>query len=323
MSRKVLFVHPRRGLFQLTSCQDCGHTFSCENCDSKLTTYRENANTLELVCNHCQTYYQYPKTCPNCHGINIFSAYGGIDDLAEKLGAELHVKINRFDAKKKEVDTAVHNPNSLYKKYDGEIYLTTRIFDPQIDYSIFDQIVFVQAENLTANLDYLATEDVLKNLTEVFTSAKDNCEILFDTNVPGLDFFKEIIRIHPLNSETLKYKNWFLNEINKESNLRQTFHFPPFDNLLLVTSQEKNRQTAIDAINHFKKNLAHYKEKIPDITISSPYPARVLRRKNMYSYHVLIKYPKQYKHFSNLREIVTDLANTYKLQTRLNPHNLF
>lgn len=320
---KILFVHPRRGLYQLTICEECGHTFGCENCDAKLTTYRKLGNNLELICHQCQSYYKYPETCSKCGSHKIFSKYGGIDDLVENLERELQTKIINLSKKVFEKSEENKEPSGLYKKYPGEIFATTRIFDPSVDYSKFDKIIFVQAENLLAHLDYLVQEETYKNIAEILSQISEKTEVIFDTNTPGLDFFKDLIKLNKDHPNPKTIHQWFLKALENEKKQRELFGFPPFKNLLLLTSQEKKREKALDLIQGAERELKNYQKDLSEITISNSYPARFLKRKGMHSYHLLIKYPRQYKDFAKLRELVTKTADLYNLQVRLNPRHLF
>jgi primosomal protein N' len=91
-AHKILMIHPRRGLFRLTVCTSCSYKWECNNCSCNLTTYRTSGSLMELICHQCQTTYSYPSSCPKCHGQQILSLVGGIDDLAEKLSSEYEFK---------------------------------------------------------------------------------------------------------------------------------------------------------------------------------------------------------------------------------------
>ena len=320
---KILFIHPRRGLFQLTRCSDCGHTFECENCDANLTTYRQNGKVLELVCHQCQSYYKYPQKCPKCDSEDIFSKFGGMEDLVESLEKDLQVEVDRFDKKIIKKKRSSVNDDSAYKPLQAEIYTTTRIFDPSIEYAEFDKIVFVQAENLVANLDYLVQEEAMKSVLEIFNQIDESTEVIFDTATPELDMFQALVKLNEDYSEPNTVATWFVSFLDEEKKIRKLFGFPPYKNLLLITSQEDSKNKAWDIIKLAQKNIQSFQGELDDLTITNPYPARFLKRKNKYSYHLLIKFPRQYKNFAEFRDKVLDITDSYNLQVRLNPRHLF
>jgi primosomal protein N' len=368
---KILFIHCRRGLYQLTKCKTCGHTFECKNCDAKLVTYRQYDRTLELVCHQCQTYYKYPNQCPECKSSELYSRFGGIEELVEILQRETELTPVRLDkaekvvvGKQSDVKTK-SKPQLIFAAMDDEtnsplesqvqsefnknicisdrqdkgalvngnliesiektdqIYVHTRIFDPSIPYSNFDQIIFVQAENLLASADYLVAEEMIKALAEVILQVDETTQLIFDTNSVGLEIFQGLAKLHFEHSENISVYSWYLDFLEKEKLNREKFGFPPFKNLLLITTQEKSSTNSLDKLKIVNDYLISLKEDLPGVSWSSPYPAKFLKRRNMYSHHILIRYPRQYGHFNLLRKHITQLGDLYNLQLRLNPRHLF
>lgn len=309
---KILLVHPRKGLFSMTVCSYCNHQFECQNCDAKLTTYRSGENYLELVCHQCQSYYNYPNICPVCHNSNIVSMFGGIDDLAETVEKELKQNVIRLDKL-----TSQNLINKAITDEDGT-FLTTRVFDPAIDYKAFSKIIFIQAENLLASPDYLVFEELIKNLTEIFLQINPETEIIFDSNNSNQVFFSQL---NGLSKD--KILTWFETQLQQELLNRQKYRFPPFVNLLLITTQEKTKQNSLDKIKSARDYFLKIKNELSEVTIGNVYPARMLKRKGYFSHHIQLKYPKNYTNYFEFQKTVLGLAQLYHLQVRLNPRHTF
>ena len=424
----ILFVHCRKGMFSLTICQGCGHMWECTNCTAKLTTYEIGASK-QLICNQCQTSYTYPHKCPECGSTDILSKFGGIDELVTILEKDFGKNVIRYDKDISKCQPVVLN----------SVAVSTRVFDPQINYSLFDKIVFLQAENLLASSDYLNQEEVLKALCEVFLASLG--EIIFDTKTPHLEFFQSLIDINQklqnlenppkldnLNNENLRNSqtletletqnaqnlennnsssqmgnqmeksqiqqnlegleilekntlhstdsylkretlqlgrnfsteieteslkenqtqieiqnkmknetnsaqnpnnraeiiyNWYNSQLAVESQNRENFRFPPFVNLILVTTQEKSSVDSLETQQSISNYLKTLQKELPEITFGKPYPAKFLKRKNKFSHHILIRYPRQYGQFVRLKTVISWLSDKYKVQVRLNPRHLF
>jgi primosomal protein N' len=412
--KPILFIHPRRGLFQLTSCNTCHYKFGCDNCDCNLTTYRSYETNLQLLCHQCQTFYNFPKVCSMCKGSDISSNFGGVDELIEVLKKDFGKEVIKVDSK----STIDYDPEA--------IYVTTRVFDPSLEYSRFSSIIFIHAENLMASPDYLVNEDVHRSLVELFLQVDETTEVVFDTANPELPFFQELAKLNSFNVEDEIYSenfdedinlpddchseqgeesvnskvvkttsnldncsanisfmpqddtknlsesvvatpsvtkgslpqtirplnssdenfcsaqddkiagdlessqkansniiDWYTNFVQEESINRQKFLFPPFQNLILLTTQERTREKSIQKINSARQYLFGYKNELGQFTIGTPYQAKFLKRKGMFSHHLLIKFPRQYTNYFQLRDIVKSAASTYNLQARLNPRHLF
>ncbi len=316
----TLLVLPRKGLYQLTICRQCGYRFRCPNCEANLITYRSTASTLELFCNQCQTFFAYPDRCPQCNSDNLASKYGAIEELVENLEA-LGEPVYRFDKVKKPLPTK--SPRTLFQQSKIRYFVTTRLFDPAIAYYEFDQIIFVNAENLLANPDYLTSEEVAKSLAEVLLRVGENTTIIFDTARTDLPLINSLLEANQNFPAPESILRWYWAFLERESNLRQKFGFPPFKNLLLLTSQEKTSDRAEAKLKQLQLEFSKYLNHFPEVEISQPYPARFFKRKNFYSYHLVIKYPKQYSHFGQLRDLIATLGRVYKVQVRLNPRHLF
>ncbi len=309
----ILLIHPRRGLFQITKCKECGYIFECNNCTAKLTTYKAT-NKLELVCHQCQSSYDYPNQCPNCKSRNIISLFGGIEDLEAKLKSS-QKEVIRLDLIKDYTKTQ----NTFRPVNCDSIFLTTRVYDPAINYDFFDKIIFVKAENLLASPDYLVREEVLKQITELFLKVDPRSEIIFDTASVETEFFQDLIKLNQNRQTNLK--DWFLDNLKNESETRQKLGFPPHQNLILITTQEKTIAQSLHKINSIKEKLE--KQNFQNLRTKKPYPARFLKRKNMYSHHLLIKVPRNYKYYLKLQKFIKETTQNLAVQVRLNPKNLF
>jgi primosomal protein N' (replication factor Y) (superfamily II helicase) len=360
----VLFIFPRRGMFQLTRCNSCGYVFECEHCSNKLTAYRASTTEkkLQLICNQCQTSYTYPHQCTQCGSHDIFSRFGGIDELMDQIqtlatnASQIYstkVFLYRLDKGEVFLETTKSKSNST-ENFDiqiqertekqslisshiindllcnedlSEVHIasSTRLYDPAIEYSSFDRIIYVQAENLLASPDWLVTEDVYKSLFEVFYQSTYRAEtkIIFDTNSSGLPLFVDLMRLNSQNPEHTSLHNWHTEFITNELASRQKYSYPPYNNIILLTTQAKTETQSTQLLTEVTKYLQESGKNMPEISWSSPYPAKFLKRKGMYSHHLAIRYPRQYREFFQLRNEITKLADLYRIQVRLNPRHLF
>jgi primosomal protein N' len=211
----------------------------------------------------------------------------------------------------------------ILDELEGEIYVSTRLFDPSIFYTDFTQIVFVQAHNLLSSPDYLVQEEIMKSIAEVLLQVDDSTKVIFDTNSSELELFQNLIKLNKDHPEPERVYDWYLKFLDTEAENRRKYGFPPFNNLLLLTTQEKNSTSSKDLLVAVKNYLETIKGKLPEVSWSSPYPARFLKRKNLFSHHLLIRYPKQYEHFNFLKKEIMSLSELHRLQVRLNPRHLF
>jgi primosomal protein N' (replication factor Y) (superfamily II helicase) len=313
---KHLFILPRRGLFQTTICSQCGHVFRSPESDVNLVTIRSASGYKEMIDYTTQKIYPFPTDCPECHNTELVSLYSGAEDLAEKLEEQLHTKVARhFDTKHISTPTSTTPYIAEYHTYSGELTISTRLYDPSIDYTLYDTVVIAQAENFTASADYLVLEEVYKQLYTLLLTLTPKQQLIIDTGTLESPLIGSIVNAQvdlPASYEAF---------LEQETKQRKQFGLPPDYSLILITSQERKKDQALAKIQQARTLLKKYEHL--GITVSSPYPAKLLRRKNFYSYHVSLKLDRKNQAFAKLRIIILDLAKQLNLQVRLNPKHLF
>jgi primosomal protein N' (replication factor Y) (superfamily II helicase) len=326
--QRVLLILSRRGHFTITRCQNCKYVWECQNCAKNLkkgvnlVAYRTKYSVFELLCHQCQTYYKYPLECPKCQTKQIISENGGIDKLEEELIENYNYKVIRLDSFKNNQEFI---ENLKHSDDEQKIWLTTRLYDPLIDYSSFDFIVFIKAQNLLASTDYMVKEEVMNSLGLLFLEVQNSkTEVIFDTESLNDNLISEINE-YLVNSENkLNVWNWYKNFLDKEIEMRKIFQLPPFTNLVLITSHEKSFEKAKNKLIASKKYLDEINIELKlELLIQSPYPARFLKRKNLFSYHLLIKYPRNYQKFNLLKNELRKIASSNNYQIRHNPRHIF
>ncbi|MBU2252143.1 MAG: primosomal protein N', partial [Proteobacteria bacterium] len=78
----LLFLN-RRGFHTYLFCPDCGHAFSCPNCDIALT---HHAAEGVLKCHHCDFTVKAADLCPACRGNRVRSYGAGTERVEEEAG---------------------------------------------------------------------------------------------------------------------------------------------------------------------------------------------------------------------------------------------
>lgn len=311
----ILFIHGRRGLYQLTKCQDCKFVFECQSCTSSLVTYRTSSGSWEMLCHQCQTTYPYPRKCSACNGNNIYSKLSGIDDLESRLKNDYSgSNVIRLD-KLKINESVIYDSSSFY--------LTTRVYDPSLDYTKFDNVIIIQAENLLTSPDYLCSEEIYKSLADLLISLNPDCKLTLDSSVEN-KLFNELTELSNKGINSENVKNWYQNFLEGELANREIFGFPPFLNVLLLTTHEASNEKAkikLEAVRNYLKPLLE--KDFNELSLSSIYPAKFLKRKNLFSYHILLKYPRNYPKYFKLKNEIDRIVIAYNLQARLNPRHLF
>jgi primosomal protein N' len=296
MQNKILIISLPKGLYRLTVCQSCKHMFVCDNCDHKLVAIPsktqvelEKPKINNLFCYECQSTYPYPKTCPVCKSNDICSLYGGRDFLQSKL--------------------ALEKPEFMEK-----VEFSNRLFDPLLDYSKYGKVILTHTENIFLGIDYTSLEESAKSLVELLLSLNKETEVVFDSQIKNDEI---LIGIEdPIN--------WYKKILEKEKENRQIFQFPPFHNIILITCSEKIKQNSINKLLAIRLELIDI-FKVTGIELkppSLPYPARILKKKNFYTYNIILRFPKNYSKISQLQHSISVVKKHYNCYVKVNPRHI-
>lgn len=77
----ILFLN-RRGYSPCVICDECGHRWTCPNCDVSLTYHRRQES---LRCHHCDYSLRLPEHCPECGEFGVGPKGIGTEQLEELL----------------------------------------------------------------------------------------------------------------------------------------------------------------------------------------------------------------------------------------------
>lgn len=94
---KAIVLLNRRGWSNFLSCQDCGHSWICPNCDVTLVLHMGQAT---MRCHHCGHSEPLPEHCPECQSVAISRHGTGTERLQHELRDAIgqNTEIFRLDA---------------------------------------------------------------------------------------------------------------------------------------------------------------------------------------------------------------------------------
>lgn len=267
-----------------------------------------------------QQVYPFPTHCPQCSSNQLKTLFSGAEDLSEKLEEELGIQVERRFAsqvKTNNKNTIQHAEPRIahYQPYPHQITISTRIFDPEIDYNQFSQIILIQAEGLTASPEYLVNEEVFTQLFRLLFTLKPSQTLIADTSSVDIEIIQSLINVQVDPAQA------YIEYLKKETSRREQFALPPKNHLILITSQEAKKEVALEKIKQIKEFLKKYQSY--GFRCIGPYPAKMLKRKNKYSYHLCLTLDKNNKMFPQLRIILLEIVKRLNLQLRLNPKHIF
>ncbi|HBA38106.1 MAG TPA: primosomal protein N' [Firmicutes bacterium] len=267
----------RRGFGTMVSCNICGNTFKCPNCDITLT-YHKSSNALR--CHYCGYFMKKPEVCPECKEGKVQDYGVGTEKLEEEI-KKLYpeARVVRMDAdttsKKGSHERIINDFKS--EKYD--IMLGTQMISKGLD---FPKVTLVGVVNADASLnipDFRSGERIFSLLNQVAGRA-------------GRSGLKSEVVIQTYNPDNFTLKmvevGTFLKNYQYEMSIRKKLKYPPYYYLVLIRVCSREYEDASVEVtkvaNYLKSNID--KESI----VLGPTTAGVFRVNNVYRFQIVVKY---------------------------------
>jgi len=160
----LLFLN-RRGFHTYLFCPDCGHVFSCPNCDISLT---HHASERVLKCHHCDFTAQSAALCPSCKGSRVRSYGAGTERVEEEVKKLFPAaRIARMDS---DTTTRPGDSERILRGLDrGEIdiLIGTQMITKGHDFPAITLVGVVAADASLNIPDFRAAERTFQILTQV------------------------------------------------------------------------------------------------------------------------------------------------------------
>ena len=297
---QVILFQNRRGYSPYVQCDDCGFTLKCECCDVSLTYHKFNAS---LTCHYCGYSTVQPSGCPQCHGTNVKTKGLGTEKIEDDLSILLPgVQVERLDMDSVSSKSAYERILSGFESGATKILVGTQMICKGLDFGNVSLVGVMNADNLLNFPDFRAYERSFQLMSQVAGRAGR-------ADKPGLVLIQTSMPENPLIRQVVNhdYESFFHAQIAE----RETFNYPPFRRLIVVSLKHSNRELLQDAGAALKVTLT----KIFGSNVAGPEPPPVGRVQNKYILCFRIKLKKdsvsdRYKDF--LRDVFARLRTEKK-----------
>jgi len=252
----------QKGLSSRVFCSDCHHLFICPVCQFPLSAH----SNLELVCHNCRYRAVMPKSCPNCHSVQIkFPGLGmeKIEQSLKKFFSKTMIKTINADNYQEQTDYS-----------DYSILIGTQVVLRQANLPNLGMIGIINADSALGHPDFSSSFKSYSDLNYL-VNFKKGIDVVIQTFNPDNHILKAIIKDD--------YKIFYQAELNS----RQQFGYPPFQKLAKLIYQDKNKQVAEEKAQSLYQNLKSKKNTNWEINML---PASPFIRNQRYRYLIIIKY---------------------------------
>jgi primosomal protein N' (replication factor Y) len=276
----ILFLN-RRGMGRALVCKSCGHQPTCVQCAVNLVPHRN-----KLLCHYCGFECMIPSSCEKCQGFLRELGYG-TQALEEELKLFFpQAKTVRLDRdivqdRKKLIETL-----QIFNEQKANILIGTQMVAKGHDFPQVSLVGIVLADIGFSLPDFRNEERIFQLLIQVAGRAGRSQipgKVIVQTFRPQEGIFENISRGESLESFEEYLKNVLMT--------REFLHYPPFSQLTLLQFQGLYEDQVAEAA----RSVAHAMQKIKKekFQVLGPVPAPILKVRNKYRYHVLVKAPDE------------------------------
>jgi primosomal protein N' (replication factor Y) len=292
---QVMVLLNRRGYSPVVFCRTCGKKLECKNCAIALTHHKREH---KMVCHYCGYTAPVPKSCVHCGSEYVYFLGTGSEKLEELLhGMFPQARIARLDR-----DTVRGHEDferALNALNEGELDLIvgTQMIAKGHDIHGVTLVGVVGADVALGLPDFRAAERTFQLLTQVAGRAGRG-------QSPG----KVILQTYFQDHYAVQYaaRHDFIGFYEKELRFRSWMHYPPYSALANVLIRSRSLDDALKWAGSLGKWFEQTRQE--GVRVLGPAVAPIMRLKQDYRYHFVLKSPSREKLNATLRAMLAHAA---------------
>ena len=259
-SQAIIFLN-KRGESSCLLCRDCGYIPKCHICARNLIVQRHAQQGYILACIAGEVIQPVPEACPRCGSIGLKMVGIGQEKLVTHL-EKLFPGV-RIDIYSKERVKTPKEQSAILKKFTAgkiDILITTQLLYSGAPLPPVPVVAALDIDTALTIPHFMSGEKTLHHLQEMQTFIKPKGILLLQTYIPDnplLTYYRE----HRL-------AEWY----KKELDSRKRFNYPPFSNIMVLTStigprSRGGKDSKKTAKQSLENTLSYIKKTAPDLTI--------------------------------------------------------
>ena len=292
---QVMVLLNRRGYSPVVFCRACGKKLECKNCAIALTHHKREH---KMVCHYCGYTAPVPKSCVHCGSDYVYFLGTGSEKLEELLhGMFPQARIARLDR-----DTVRGHEDferALNALNEGELDLIvgTQMIAKGHDIHGVTLVGVVGADVALGLPDFRAAERSFQLLTQVAGRAGRG-------QSPGKVILQTCFQDHYAVQYAARHD--FIGFYEKELRFRSWMHYPPYSALANVLVRSRSLDDALKWAGWLGNWFEHTRQE--GVRVLGPAAAPILRLKQDYRYHFVLKSPSREKLNRTLRAMLAHAA---------------
>ncbi len=277
--QSLLFIN-RRGYAPTVMCHSCGWVAECQNCDARLTLYREAGH---LRCRHCGVVRGLPKACGDCGSTALRTLGVGTERVEEALRGHFpDARIARVDRDSMSRRGAMEQLVEQARDGHIQILLGTQMLAKGHDFPGVTLVGVLDADQGLFGIDFRATERMAQLVVQVAGRAgraDKPGEFLIQTHHPD----------HPLLRELLTHGYRRFAQLVLDE--RRLAGLPPYIGMALLRAEAESAEPAHEFLRRARDSARALA--IPGVDLFGPIPAPMERRAGRFRAQLLLQAPRR------------------------------
>ncbi len=279
----IIFLN-RRGYNNFVNCRECGEALQCPHCSVSLTAHRNYDGSDTLKCHYCGYTAPVPRNCPYCGSDKLTRMGVGTQKAAEELSLFIpDARIMRMDADTVTTKHAYDELLSSFRQKSADVLIGTQMVAKGHDFPDVTVVGVMGADASLAMDDYRANERSFSLITQVAGRAGR-------ASKPGV----ALIQTFKPESEIIElccrgdYEEFY----EKEIELRRTYIWPPFCDIVLLTVTADNESDLSRCTETLAKRFKEQAQTLPaeiPVIAYGPFEAPVYKLNEKYRMRMVIK----------------------------------
>jgi primosomal protein N' (replication factor Y) len=271
---QIIVYQNRKGYVPFISCDMCGFTAHCVNCDISLTYYK---TSNKQRCTYCGYAQDPPVTCEACGSSSLTMRGYGTERLAEELTIFFpQARIARLDNESIKKRSDFQRILNGFANHDIDILVGTQLLSKGLDFSNVGLVAVPDADMLLRIPDFRCNERAFQQLFQVAGRAGR-----------GTKQGRVLIQAAQTSSPVILalFEGGYEALAKEELSMRSNFNYPPFSRLIRFQVKHKEEQVAENAA------LSLYAALSPHLgpALLAPTVPSVGRVRNYYLRQLLLK----------------------------------
>ena len=289
---QVMVLLNRRGYSPVVLCRTCGRKLECNNCAIALTHHKREH---KMICHYCGYTAPVPKACVHCGSEYVYFLGTGSEKLEELLhGMFPEARIARLDRDTVRGHEDFERTLSALNEGELDLLVGTQMIAKGHDIHGVTLVGVVGADVALGLPDFRAAERTFQLLTQVAGRAGRG-------QFPG----KVILQTYFQDHYAVQYaaRHDFIGFYDKELQFRRWMHYPPYSALANVLVRSNQLDEALQWSGLLGKWFNGSRHE--DVRVLGPAAAPIMRLKQDYRYHFVLKSPSREKLNTTLRAMLS------------------